>query len=217
MFNKAIQKLTPNAEVDYLFMKFALQEYAQPRAKITSLLRSRELIRVKKGLYVLDGINPMKPFVKETLANLIYGPSYLSLEYALSFYGFIPERVETLTSITSNKNKLFKTPLGIFSYRYLNPIKYSVGITQVMYDDSHPILIATPEKALADQILLATPNLQFNNINEIKNFLFEDLRIPYEKISCLDKKLFGKIANIFKNDKIELFNKFLKTLRKKNA
>lgn len=91
MLNADIRKLTPNEEVDYLFMKYALQDYAQPRAKITMLLRSKQLIRVKKGLYVLDGKNPHKPFVKETLANLIYGPSYISLEYALAFYGFIPE------------------------------------------------------------------------------------------------------------------------------
>lgn len=178
MLYKHIRKLAPNAEVDYLFMKYILQEYAHPRAKMTSLLRSKELIRVKKGLYVLDGVNPHKPFVKETLANLIYGPSYLSLEYALSFYGYIPERVETLTSVTNKKDKLFKTPLGVFSYRYLNPSKYSIGITQVMYDSSHPILIATPEKALADQLFLATPNVEFNNTEDMRDFLFEDLRIP---------------------------------------
>ncbi len=159
MLNIDLKKLTPNEEVDYLFIKYALRSYANPRAKITALLRSKELIRVKKGLYILDGKSPRKPYVKETLANLIYGPSYISLEYALAFYGFIPERVETLTSVTYKKDKLFKTPLGVFSYRYLNPVKYCVGITQIMYDSTHPILIATPEKALADKILLASPNL----------------------------------------------------------
>ncbi len=217
MLNADIRKLTPNEEVDYLFMKYALRDYAQPRAKITMLLRSKQLIRVKKGLYVLDGKNPHKPFVKETLANLIYGPSYISLEYALAFYGFIPERVETLTSVTSKKDKLFKTPLGVFSYRYLNPTKYCVGVTQVMYDSTHPILIATPEKALADQILLATPNLHLENIDEVESFLFEDLRIPPEKIATIDKKLFTKINIIFNNKNISLLNNFLKKFKKENA
>jgi hypothetical protein len=212
-----IRKLSPNVEVDYLFMKFALQDYAYPRAKITTLLRSKELIRVKKGLYVLNGKNPHKPFVKETLANLIYGPSYISLEYALAFYGFIPERVETLTSVTNKKDKLFNTPVGVFSYRYLNSVKYCVGITQIMYDSTHPILIATPEKALIDQITLATPNIKFENITEVENFLFEDLRIPSEKIAALDGKLLTKIDSIFVNQNITLLNKFIKKFRNQNA
>src|SRR5579871_4020362 len=123
MLTADIKKLTPNREIDYLFMKYILQDYAQPRAKITALLRSKDLIRVKKGLYLLDGKDEDKPFVKETLANLIYGPSYISMEYALAFYGFIPERVEVLTSVTSKKDKLFKTPVGVFNYRYLNLLK----------------------------------------------------------------------------------------------
>lgn len=212
-----IRKLTPNQEVDYLFMKYILQDYAQPRAKITALLRSKELIRVKKGLYILDGKNFPKTYVKETLANLIYGPSYISLEYALSFYGFIPERVETVTSVTNKKDKLFKTPLGTFSYRYLNPTKYCVGIAQVMYDPTHPILIATPEKALADQILLITPNLHLEDMQDMENFLFEDLRIYPEKIATLDKKLFSKINTVFDNKNISLLNIFLKKFRKKYA
>lgn len=217
MLNAHIRKLAPNAEVDYLFMKYALQDYAQPRAKITTLLRSKELIRVKKGLYILDGKSPHKPFVKETLANLIYGPSYISLEYALAFYGFIPERVEALTSVTNKKDKLFKTPVGIFSYRFLNPAKYCIGITQIILDATHPILIATPEKALADQILLASPNLQLKTMSDVKSFLFEDLRIPDEKVLSLDRKLFDKIALVFNNNNIKLLNEFLKVLRKKNA
>jgi len=217
MLDARIRKLTPNEEVDYLFMKYALQDYARPRAKITALLKSKELIRVKKGLYVLDGKNPRNPFVKETLANLIYGPSYISLEYALAFYRFIPERVEMVTSVSSRKDKLFKTPLGLFSYRYLNPAKYCIGVTQVMYDATHPILIATPEKALADQILLGIPNLHFDDINDVENFLFEDLRIPYEKIAQLNRKLFSKIAALVGNKNINFLNQFLKKLRKKKC
>lgn len=217
MMNIDIRKLTPNEEVDYLFMKYALQSYANPRAKITALLRSKELIRVKKGLYILNGKNPRKPYVKETLANLIYGPSYISLEYALAFYGFIPERVEMLTSVTSRKDKLFKTPVGLFSYRYFNPAKYSVGITQIMYDSTHPILIATPEKALANKILLASPNLQLKNVSDLEDFLFADLRIPHEKIISLNTELFNKISAVLKNKNVELLNKYLQNLRNKNG
>ncbi len=86
-----------------------------------------------------------------------------------------------------------------------------------MYDSTHPILIATPEKALADQILLSIPNLKLENINEVENFLFEDLRIPAEKMTTLDRKLFSKINSVFANNNINLLNRFLKKFRKKNA
>ncbi len=68
---------------------------------------------------------------RKVLANLIYGPSYISLEYALQYWGLIPERVETVTSITGKRNKFFTTPLGNFSYRYLHKSKFIQGVLLV--------------------------------------------------------------------------------------
>ncbi|CAN5269492.1 hypothetical protein BH10PSE19_BH10PSE19_23010 [soil metagenome] len=204
-----LRKAAINEEIDYLFLKNALKSYRSPRAKISALLRDQVLIRVKKGLYVFGPEYAQKPFVKETLANLIYGPSCISLEYALSFYGFIPERVTTITSITNKKDKFFATPVGNFSYRYLHSNKYSVGITQILYDQTHPILIATPEKALADKILLTTPNLKLTNQKELLEFLYDDLRISDEKIKSLNKNLFNEIAACYFNANISHLNNYL--------
>lgn len=209
-----LRKLTPNEEIDYLFLTNALKAYHYPRAKITSLLRSEVLIRIKKGLYIFGKEYAQKLFVKETLANLIYGPSCISLEYALAFYGFIPERVETLTSITNKKDKIFKTPVGLFTYRYLHPNKYPIGITQIMLDQTHPILIATPEKALADKLLLESPNLNLMNTNDLEEFIYEDQRISREKIASLNPLLFNQIATIYQNNNITLLNTYLLNLRK---
>lgn len=205
----AIRKAAINEEVDYLFVKNALKSYRYPRAKISALLRDNILIRVKKGLYVFGPDYAQKPFVKETLANLIYGPSCISLEYALSFYGFIPEKVATITSITNKKDKYFATPVGNFSYRYLHPNKYAIGITQILYDETHPILIATPEKALADKILLATPELKLANKKQVIEFLFDDLRLAPEKIESLNKSLFNEIATRYTNSNIMHLNNYL--------
>jgi hypothetical protein len=214
MKTSTLRKMTLNEEVDYLFLTHGLKFYNQPRAKITALLRAGDLVRIKKGLYVFGQEHAYKPFVKETLANLIYGPSYISLEYALSFYDFIPERVETVTSVTNKKDKLFKTPIGTFTYRYLHPSKYPIGIAQVTYDQTHPILIATPEKALADKILLASPDLHLKNDKTLEAFLFEDLRIPHKKTISLDRRLCNQIAAAYQNSNVTLFATYLNHRKK---
>ena len=70
-------------EFDYQALLGALQDYAHPRDKISDLLAKDIIIRVKKGLYVFGDSYRNKPYSREILANLIYGPSCISLEYAL--------------------------------------------------------------------------------------------------------------------------------------
>ena len=101
---KIIQKL-PKYPFDYLYLVETLKHYTYPRNKINKMIKNGEIIRVKKGIYNLSpeyGGEIHYPL----LANLIYGPSYVSLEYALSYWGLIPERVEIITSITNKRNKL---------------------------------------------------------------------------------------------------------------
>jgi hypothetical protein len=208
-----IRKMAMNEEIDYLFLKYALRSYAQPRFKINSMLKNKELIRVKKGLYVFGERYSQKPYVKETLANLIYGPSCLSLEYVLSFYGMIPERVEVITNVTNKRDKVFHTPIGHFTYRYLSQSKYTVGITEMMIDETHPILIATPEKALADKIMLASPGLQLNTVDDVANFIYEDLRIVEEKFVALNLDRFTTIANVYKNNNVSKVCAYLRDIK----
>lgn len=86
-----LYKILGREEVDYPSIISALCDYASPRDKITHWLRSGELIRIKKGVYVFSKDVSNAPPSIELLANLIYGPSAISLQYALSFYGLIPE------------------------------------------------------------------------------------------------------------------------------
>ena len=96
----------------------------------------------------------------EQIANFLYGPSYVSMEWALSFYGMIPERVYTVTSMTLGRNKQYHTPIGDFSYFTLPARYYPVGITQKKSPDFvGGFLIATPEKALADLVFKTCKDL----------------------------------------------------------
>jgi len=70
-------------------------------------LRDKCLIRVKKGLYIFGPKIAIRPYSKEVLANLIYRPSALSFEYALSLYGMIPERLEVISSLTPQRDMSF--------------------------------------------------------------------------------------------------------------
>src|SRR5262245_29628514 len=94
----SIRRNIKTEEFDYPALMQELSQYKKPRDAVTRFLHNGSIVRVKKGLYVF-GENYRKGMIcKESLANLIYGPSYISLEYALSYYGLIPERVEEITS-----------------------------------------------------------------------------------------------------------------------
>ena len=204
-----LKKLTNFEEFDYNFIIHALRKYKNPRIKINDLLKKGEIIRVKKGLYVFGPELSQKPYSKEVLANLIYGPSYISLIYALSYYGLIPERVETVTSITNKKNKNFDTPIGKFSYRYINPSLFSYGITLTKIDQIRTVLMATKEKALCDYLYYSN---KFNDNNHLKKYILDDLRIEKKALKKFNLTKVKKLASLY-GQNTKLFYKLLKDLK----
>lgn len=160
---------------DTLLLLNELKDYASPKSKLTSMVRKGELTRIRRGLYVKGSDYNLK-----TLANVIYGPSYISFEYALYFYGMIPERTEIVTSAVYNKNKdkRFETPAGTFDYRYINPELYLFGIER-QTENSEPFLIASKEKALCDTLYKIK---NFSIRSDIENILFEHLRLDEEEL-----------------------------------
>lgn len=181
-------------EFDYNFIKHALRNYKNPRVKINDLLKKGEIIRVKKGLYVFGPSLAREPFSKEVLANLIYGPSYISIEYALSFYNLIPEQVKTVTSVTNKRKKIFNTPVGTFTYRYINPVYYPYGITLHSHGRHHSFLIATKEKALADKLYFST---KISDEVQMTDYLFDDLRIDREALKDFNLRTANKLAGLY--------------------
>lgn len=205
----ALRNSISTEEFDYGFIKHALSSYKNPRVKINDLLKKGKIIRVKKGLYVFGPELAREPYSKEVLANLIYGPSYISLEYALSFYGLIPERVETITSVTNKRKKLFNTPVGVFSYRYINPLLYSYGITLREIDKYHSVLIASKEKALSDMIYFSN---KMTGKSQLEKYLFEDLRIDAEDLKGFNLREIKKIAGFYEHN-VNLFYNLLESLK----
>ncbi len=197
-----LRKAIPKEEFDYLLLKNALSDYAAVRQKINELLKAGIIVRVKKGLYTFGPEYSNAPGCKEVLANLIYGPSCISLEYALAYHGMIPERVETVTSVTPIRDKEFKTPLGKFTYSYLGARKYPHGIEQVWIDSNHPVLMASVEKALCDYMVLnKVPNI--SDADAAKDFLESDLRIERNNWKRFDPNVLWKLNRFYRSKNIE--------------
>jgi hypothetical protein len=192
-------------EFDYLALLHALREYARPRDRISGLLRQGEIVRVKKGIYVFGERHAERPFSREVLANLIYGPSYLSHEWALYHHGFIAERPPEVTSTACGRPRRFSTPIGLFVYRPLPLRAYRVGIDLAATDGGLPFLVATPEKALADKVH-DERGTALQTLYQMKAYLLDRLGIAPEKLSGLDVGKFGRIAPYFGSRKIRLLH-----------
>jgi predicted transcriptional regulator of viral defense system len=115
------------------------------------------------------------------IANHLYGPSYVSFETALAFYGLIPEKVFAVRSATFKRTKRFENAVGNFEYITVPPAYYSIGISQQTVENEYTYLLATPEKALCD-LILATPNLRLQSAKAMRAYLEEDLRIDFSTV-----------------------------------
>jgi len=201
---------------DYQTLLSALKNYAYPRDKISGLLRENEIVRVKKGLYVFGQAGGTRRYSHEILANLIYGPSYVSLDYALYIYGLIPERVETITSVTLGRSKSFATPVGNFSYRKIGSKAYKTGMEQAFDETGCAYLIASPEKALVDK-LQSERGLAIRSQKALTRYLSDNLRIEMSSVVKMDDSKISKYGVSYNSGKTAILVKLIQRLRKETA
>ena len=155
---------------------------------ISSKELSGEIIRLKQGLYVVSPDVSGKPINNLLIANSLYGPSYVSFQTALGFYGLIDDVVQTTISASFRLNKQYDTPVGRFEcIQY-----YPIGITQAQ-SENMPFLIASPEKALCD-LIIRTPKLLFRSKKDVITYLEDDLRFDTESLFSMDISVFQDCA-----------------------
>lgn len=147
---------------------------AHESVQFSHWVRKKKLIRLKRGLYTLPSEEHQNPLSAVDLAEPLYRPSYLSLAWALSAYGLIPEAVGPLTSLTTLKTARFTNPFGTFLYHHIHP-KYFFGFTRP--EGKHPHWMALPEKALLDFVHIAVPKGEPLNTRLFKEgYRFQNLK-----------------------------------------
>lgn len=153
------------------------------------------IIKLKRGMYLLNKndrkINPSLIF----LANQLYAPSYVSLEFALNYYDLIPERVVDLTSVTTKKTMLFKNEFGVFAYQHIKTGAFR-AFKMLKDVNNMPLLIAEPEKAVVDFLYL--------NLSRFKNNIEEQFGSSYrfQNTETLKQKRLIELARVFESDRL---------------
>lgn len=165
-----------------------LADYRRPNDKIAALLARGDLVQLRRGLYLLGPELRGGPVSLPLVANVLFGPSYVSLDFALGWHGLIPEGVVEVSSVTPRRTREFVTPLGRFSYTHLSPLAYGMGVRMEEAPEAGHFLMASPEKALCDKVLL-TRNLNAVSVADMRAYLREDLRIEPDALAALDTRI----------------------------
>lgn len=130
------------------------EKRASLRVQLSRWCKTGRLISLRRGFY---GFPEKRPWIKinpAVLANKLYAPSYISSYWALGFFGLIPERVVTYTSVTRRVTRTFENPLGVFRYQSVKPEAFfGYKLREI---DRAGVLLADPEKALLDLWYLET-------------------------------------------------------------
>jgi hypothetical protein len=164
-----------------------------------------EVVRIHRGLYCLatkylsQRINPL------VLGQTIYGPSYISLETALSYHGWIPEAVYAVTSTSLGRSREFDTPIGHFSFTRVPQETFYAEVTRVMKEDGGSFLLASPLKALADYVY--AHRCDWNSAQPV----VESLRVDESSLVGVDPASFDQLLANYPALRVR---RFLKGLRK---
>lgn len=186
--------------INMLYEEF--KDYKNFYNKIELEEKKGNLIKIKRGLYETNIYrDPL------ALANIIVSPSYISFETALAYYNLIPEAVTIVKSATfkKNKKKEIKNAFSLYTYQDVNPNAYPYGI-DIIEIDGENVKIASKEKALLDTISLISPR---NNLKEIEELLFEDLRINESIFDTIDMKKLMEMCDLYCSKSLKLLKKYV--------
>ena len=184
-----------------------LGDYVNPDAKIKRMVQEKMLFPVARGIYETN-----RDVSGYCFAGVIYGPSYLSFEFAMSLYGLIPEAVYMFTSATyeKKKRKQFENIFGIYTYRDVPADVYTYGV-ELIEENGYYYWIASPEKAVCDMLYKAAP---LKNGSELRVFLFDDLRVDSYELSSLNMDKMLELCGMYRTKNHRLMESFLRKEKK---
>lgn len=180
--------------------------------KARTLEKAGIIIRLKKGMYVASSRETGKELSRELIANHIYGPSYVGREYALRYYGLIPERVYLVTSVTTKHSRDFENAVGSFNYLNSSAEYFPIGI-KIENTYGVNFLIATPEKALCD-VINFSKSLTLRSMKDAETYLEDDIRFDTEALMGFDLDILERCAMVSrKKNSIKTLIKYIKHVR----
>lgn len=161
-------------------------------------LKSGEIIRLRRGIYCLSKKHQRRGINLYSLSQQLYGPSYISLESALSYHGWIPEGVFSTTCVCMKKSLLFKTPLGSFDYSHIPSVVFYEGVARIE-EQNDAYFMAHPWKALCDYVYIYKK--QWRSIDP----LIKSLRIDQQKIQQAKEQELLILRKNIKNRNVHRF------------
>lgn len=167
-------------------------------SRVRLALARNNLIHVRRGLYTLPKKFQRRGVNLFTLAQYIYGPSYISFESALSHHGWIPEAVYAATSASAKRSRDFQTPYGLFSYTHIPQENFYLGVERVEAENGI-YLMANPWKALTDYI--------YANKKDWKGLhpIVESLRVEPEMLEKPDIQFLYQLKGVYHQKRVSQF------------
>lgn len=169
-----------------------LRDYDNPAAMIQRMVKKGDLIRLRRGLYCVAPKHLDGTMEFGVVANSLYGPSYVSFETALSYYGIIPERVYRTISAVTGRSREYRTPLTVFEYQHIDEGLFSVGVKMISAKGGN-YLMASPTKALCDT-LMRKIDLRISSPKTLRDFLETDMRVDFEYVGEPDREVLHAFA-----------------------
>jgi predicted transcriptional regulator of viral defense system len=155
------------------------------RTQLYRWVKQGKLLPLRRGMYAWPERYRRNPLNPAELANALHRPSYLSGLWALGFYGLVPEKVVTYTSITSRTPRRFENNAGVFEYRHIKPDAFFGYVTVEIQD--RRVLLAEPEKALLDFWYLGKGAWTMDRMEEMR----------FQNCDVVNRKRLGQYARRF--------------------
>jgi len=183
-----VKKYSKDQVIDSSTFSLLGEDPQNIRCQVQYWRRQGHLILLKRGVYALSNDFRKQPLSMGFISNFLLSPSYISLEYALSYYDLIPEAAMAYTSVSTKKTTKFSSTLGVFEYRSIKKGLF-FGFTKAT-DEGQNYFIAYPEKAILDFFYFHQDmdgsesefeSYRFQNLESLNLKRFNEFRVKYNK------------------------------------
>jgi predicted transcriptional regulator of viral defense system len=125
------------------------------------------ILKLRNTWYCLPGFLD-DPYSTWLTANLVHGPSYISLETALAYHDVIPEGVFMTTSVTTNRPLRLEIHGHTYSYSSLRNDLFTGYLLLETSMNKRKVRIANLEKAIVDFFYFRTEYATYASIKELR-------------------------------------------------